>query len=128
LRCFLFNIVLDARIARGDHGVAIDGDVVDCGVPTGPLWGRGRSATRGEALEVEQAALRPWAGLCEGLEFAGLRQARRRLIERPDGLRVEQTGEGDWMLQFSLPPGSYATTMLESVLNLIDDSAARGAI
>jgi len=57
-RSYLFNRVLSARIEQGSWQQLLAGDVAtETGFPTGPMWGRGRSATAVEALAVEQAAL-----------------------------------------------------------------------
>ncbi len=114
LRAELFNRVLQARCAAGSAATLIEGDVAEDGLPTGPLWGRGRSAASGEALAVEQAALASAARLCEALEFSGVSQARRKLFELPRGLRVQSLGVDCFELQFTLPPGAYATSMLAS--------------
>ncbi|MDH3643541.1 MAG: tRNA pseudouridine(13) synthase TruD, partial [Gammaproteobacteria bacterium] len=111
LRGFLFNEVLGRRVANHSWCNALPGDVAEERGPTGPLWGRGRSSTGDEAGEVEAAALAPHAELCEGLEYAGVRQQRRALALRPEGLEWEADA-GDLQVRFRLPPGSYATSLL----------------
>ncbi|MEM9622709.1 MAG: tRNA pseudouridine(13) synthase TruD [Pseudomonadota bacterium] len=124
LRSVLFNKVLAARCEHAAaHGQAgpgwlIEGDVAVDGQPTGPLWGRGRSATQAAALTVEQAALAEEAGLCEALEHSGLDQARRKLYEIPGALEVTSPARDQLLLCFTLPPGAYATTMLAALVHL----------
>jgi tRNA pseudouridine13 synthase len=111
LRSFLFNEVLGARVQRGDWHRLIDGDVLENQAPTGPLWGRGRSATGGAAAVVESGALARHQEILEGLEHAGLRQARRTLLLKAADLDWEQDGS-DLKLDFSLATGGYATSFL----------------
>lgn len=129
LRSFLFNEVLARRVADGTWNRLLPGDAAvplprpatcagpDCRVPTGPLWGRGRSAAQGEALAVEQAALEPYADLRDGLEHAGVEQQRRSLVLKAADLQWERHHQ-DLALDFSLPPGTYATTLLGAVFEL----------
>jgi tRNA pseudouridine13 synthase len=122
LRSLLFNEVLAKRVELGNYAEVIEGDVLVQGLPTGPLWGRGRSATVGAALEVEQLALQAHADTCEALEFTGVDQARRQLAMQPQNLRVESIDKSVQLLSFSLPPGAYATALLASVFNVVDHS------
>lgn len=118
LRSFLFNEVLAARVTAGNWRVLLDGDVPDTdGRPTGPLWGRGRSATAGSAAELEQAALTPHAKVQDGLEYAGLDQARRSLAMLPIGFERADCDEG-LLLSFTLGPGQYATSLLADRFDL----------
>ena len=117
LRSELFNAVLAHRAGRGDFPAPLPGDVLQEGVPTGPLWGRGRSATAGTALCLEQQALAPYAAICEQLEYAGVDQARRPLWVTPQHLKVEAAADM-CELTFTLPPGAYATALLEQAVVL----------
>lgn len=133
LRSFLFNEVLAARVADGSWSRLIDGDapmplprpegVDGPSVPTGPLWGRGRSAATGAALEIERAALAAHRDVCDGLEHAGLTQERRSLVLKPAGLSWQQSG-ADLELTFTLPPGGYATSLLAEVFDLESGSCS----
>lgn len=120
LRSELFNNVVASRCqlaqqqACAGPGMLLEGDVVVDGQPTGPLWGRGRSTTQAHALQLEQQALAPFAEICNALEFSGVEQARRKLFEAPLNLRVEALAEHQLLLNFALPPGVYATTMLST--------------
>lgn len=82
--------------------------------PTGPLWGRGRlrSAAAVQALELAALADDESARLRAGLEAAGLRQERRSLRLRPADLRWQWLADDAIQLDFSLPPGTYATVVL----------------
>ncbi|MCZ6711032.1 MAG: tRNA pseudouridine(13) synthase TruD [Gammaproteobacteria bacterium] len=137
LRSYLFNQVLARRVRDGSWCDLLAGDVrasenpetaAYC-VATAPLWGRGRSATTELAGELEAAALAPYAEICEGLEYAGVRQQRRTLVLRPDGLSWTTLGQ-DLSVRFDLLPGCYATTLLAEAfaLDLSPDSPTDAAI
>jgi tRNA pseudouridine13 synthase len=123
LRSLLFNEVLTKRVELGSYALEMQGDVLLAGLPTGPLWGRGRSATAGAALEIEKLALQAHADTCEALEFTGVDQARRQLAVQPHKLHIESVAENVQLLSFSLPPGAYATALLANTFNVIDHSS-----
>ena len=119
LRSELFNAVLSRRAATAAFPAAIPGDVLVDGLPTGPLWGRGRSAAQGAALEEEQAALEPYADICAELEFCGVSQDRRPLWVRPGHFEIADRG-AECQVSFVLPPGAYATAMLSQAVTLVE--------
>jgi tRNA pseudouridine13 synthase len=119
-RSHLFNLVLAARVARGDWNRSLPGDVSQ--EPSGPLWGRGRPQVNDETLAVEQAALAPLAQWQQGLEHCGLQQERRPLVLFP--------GQMSWVivddkvqLTFFLLPGQFATCVLRELFELLNQSA-----
>ncbi len=119
LRSYLFNQILTARIAQqtgNTVGISIlDGDVLERGVPTAPLWGRGRSRSSSQAAQIETDALEPFAEICAALEYAGVSQGRRAMWVKPEQFQATEIAEGQIELSFFLPPGAYATAMLASV-------------
>ncbi len=125
-RSFLFNEVLAARIRTGCLTRFMLGDALMDNVPTGPLWGRGRSPLTDEALAFESGVLEPYGRWCERLEHAGLSQERRPLLLRPSGIRVEAIARG-LELEFELPAGAFATAVL-AALGDFEDVAKRGGI
>jgi len=118
LRSYLFNEVLAARVRDGTWKEPLCGDVVECGWPSGPLWGRGRLATRGPVAELEEAAVAGLADIRDGLEHAGLTQERRPLGLKPLDFEWEVEPAGSLLLGFSLPPGAYATSLLREAFAL----------
>lgn len=122
LRSFLFNEVLAARVRHCNWKSCVEGDVLDLGHPTGPLWGRGRSGASLQAAEIEQLALAPYDWL-DDLEHAGVTQQRRPLVLMPSNFRCEQSEGGDLELSFSLPPGGYATVLLREAFDLYQPSS-----
>ena len=141
-RSLLFNQVLSKRVQAGTWNRAIRGDAMQLDGshsffivetldaeldarlerhdihPTGPLHGRGESPVQADCLELEQAVLREYAGWCSGLEAAGLKQDRRALRLVVSDLAGEASDDGDWQLQFSLPAGAYATTVLRELIDV----------
>ncbi|RRQ20030.1 tRNA pseudouridine(13) synthase TruD [Thiohalobacter thiocyanaticus] len=138
-RSFLFNRVLAERVRRGDWDRCLAGDVMqldgrsalfaapECEPeletrlkalevhPTGPLWGRGESLCSGECARLEADCLAAEAELREGLERAGPELDRRALRVRVEGLQVTPEGSDLW-LEFDLPAGSYATVLLDQLV------------
>ncbi|HEY5780621.1 MAG TPA: tRNA pseudouridine(13) synthase TruD [Lysobacter sp.] len=82
--------------------------------PTGPLWGKGtlRSTSACEALELAALEGSDADALRAGLEAEGLKQERRALRLRPEGLQWRWLDEGTLEVGFSLPAGTYATVVL----------------
>jgi tRNA pseudouridine13 synthase len=117
VRSFVFNEVLALRIQQGLWGQTLPGDVLDeAGGPTGPLWGRGRVATSDQAQALENGVAERHATLCNGMEHAGLDQARRALVSRPADLAWHWPQADELVLSFTLPAGHYATSVLNEVL------------
>ncbi len=118
VRSFVFNEVLALRIEQGLWGQALPGDVMDeAGKPTGPLWGRGRLSTTEQALALESGVAERHATICDGMEHAGLDQARRALVASPNGMSWEWPQADQLVLTFSLPAGNYATSVLNEILS-----------
>ena len=126
VRSFVFNDVLAQRIAQGLWGRSLPGDVTDdAGGPTGPLWGRGRVSTTDEAQALENGVAARHAALCDGMEHAGLDQERRSLVARPADLSWEWPQPDQLVLAFSLPAGTYATSVLNEVLRTTEPDRQR---
>ncbi len=125
LRGTLFNAVLDARMRQDNWDTLLPGDVADAqGLPTGPLWGRGRSATAQAAADIEREALLPFADVMDALEHAGVNQDRRSFVAEARNLTVEACADDALALRFTLPAGAYATVFLAQGFDLVDVSQA----
>ena len=137
-RSWIFNHILSARVKDSSWNQAVEGDVfmlkgsnsffretLDDAIiarvinqeinPSGALWGRGRLPTQGKIAELEQSIASQFTVLCEGLEKNGLKQERRSLRLNVNDLSCENLEEGIVSLNFSLPAGTYATTVLEEI-------------
>lgn len=139
-RSALFNAVLARRVIDGHWNVARPGEVlmlegshsiftvdaVDETIrqrvaafdahPTGPLWGAGELRSSGAVWELEQAVIADFPLFRDGLATAGLRQERRalRLIVREATLEFSDARTA--ILEFRLPAGAYATTVLRELM------------
>ncbi len=117
VRSFVFNEVLALRIQQGLWGKTLPGDVMDeADRPTGPLWGRGRVITTDQAQALENGVAERNATLCDGMEHAGLDQARRALVASPVDMSWDWPQANQLVLTFSLPAGNYATSVLNEIL------------
>ena len=124
LRSFLFNEVLGRRVADDSWQRPLDGEVELQGLPTGPLWGRGRPRSGGDVRALEESAIRQHGEIAQALEFVGLRQERRLLAAIPKDLSW-QVDDSALTVEFSLPPGTYATSVLREVGDFRDAAHAR---
>jgi tRNA pseudouridine13 synthase len=143
VRSYMFNQVLAERVSLGIWNRLINGDlamldgsrsVFPCRLPdrelerrcaefdihpTGPLPGRagkrGNSETAGEAAALEAAVLNHCDALLRALRGAGVDASRRSLRVVPGDLEW-QWGECCLALEFSLPPGAYATSVLRELV------------
>ena len=140
-RSQLFNAVLSRRVSEASWNRALPGDamqlqgshsyfvatVVDAELqqrvaehdvhPTGPLHGRGTAVVEAEALALEKAVLAGYSDWQAGLEAAGLKQERRALRLTLDDLEWTQPAAEALCLEFSLPAGAYATSVLRELLS-----------
>ena len=144
-RSFLFNEVLAARIAAGNWNQVLPGEALMLSgsrsyfianeideevlrrhaekdvLPSGPLWGRGELPSQLEAQALELSVLAEQTMFREGLEKAGLKQERRALCLSVNDLQWQWLPEGEHLqLQFSLPAGCYATSVLRELVNSRD--------
>lgn len=140
-RAHLFNLVLGARVTADNWRVALPGEILmlagaqrqfrndpaDATIgsrlatgdihPTGPLVGRQGHALQPDmdALMLERQVLAPWVDWCTGLERFGLDVDRRALRLMPQELHWCWDGD-DLVIGFTLPAGTYATTVLREVV------------
>lgn len=122
LRSLLFNKIAQAREVAGCSHNFIDGDAKEFNVPSGSLWGRGRTVLTADALEFETQALAADAWVCEALEFAGVDRSMRPLSVQPEDFSCAKLDDGALMLNFALPPGAYATVLLAQHFDIKDNS------
>lgn len=142
VRSNIFNLVVSHRLAQSKvHGM--DGDCVMLSgsksffvAPvwdqtmaerlqskdiqlSAPLWGRGEMLATADAGALELEALNGFEQDLKGLEEAGLNQERRSLLLEPQGLKW-QADDTTLVLEFMLPAGSYATSVLRELVNYQD--------
>ena len=147
-RSELFNRVLAARVRDASWDQGLDGEVwmlsgsrsvfgpepwsealaarlADFDIhPSGPLWGAGELRSAGRCAETELTALEDEDAIAlrTGLETAGLKQERRALRLVAEGLVWQWQEDSALHLEFMLPPGCYATALLQELGHYTDAS------
>ena len=121
MRSWLFNRFLSDRIDAGDWT-----QIAEHAESSGPLWGRGRLANDTQFSAAEAMLSEQYAQLCDVLEHNGLAQERRLLCQKPDALQWHWQ-DGDLCLQFALPSGTYATSLLDELSELREPEFQRDA-
>ena len=138
-RSALFNAVLARRVAEQTWNKALPGEVfmlagthsifgpqaLDAELlerlhrhdidPTGPMWGAGDLRTRDMVAQLERETVLRDGELATGLAAAELRQERRSLRMMPTDLEAEWLGSGCLELRFTLPSGSFATSLIREI-------------
>ena len=123
LRSFLFNKIFEKRRDAGFLGRCLEGDHCIDLIPTAPLWGRGRSVSKGKALELERDALAPFRDFCEALEYVDVHQGRRKIFEKAYSFGAHYDEERCTVkTSFCLSPGTYATVFLGQCFDLREAS------
>lgn len=139
VRSQLFNLLLAQRIENESLLAPVSGDVLiepftqrcvlwsaaDLSqqqrltsrelVLSAPLWGVGELYTQDQARQFEYHSMEPYREVCQQLESQGLRQERRAALLVPQGLAAHNEAEGQWRLEFSLPSGCFATSVLREL-------------
>jgi len=147
-RSFIFNSIISRRIELGYFNQLMRGDAcmlhgsqTVCKVDeitdeltqrlaehdvdiTASMWGAGELMTQFDALALEQSVGRQFPEFCQGLADLGLKQERRniRLVPSDADFTIgNNDGSDDCVtLHFTLPAGSYATTVLKELVNYRD--------
>lgn len=141
-RSYLFNRILAYRISRLLWNQAVAGDTYmfdqshscfksessDYEIirrleakeihPTGALWGRGEAGVSAETLNLEQAVIDSYPQLAEGLIACGVDKDRRALRVTVEDLHWQFVSDTQLELCFTLPAGSYATSVLREIIEL----------
>lgn len=139
VRSWLFNHLLSSRIKTGLWDKLLSGDCLmltgsqscfcveeadsttqqrlDNGEVslTGPMWGRGELMTSQEAKIFESDTVSAYEEIGQLLTEVGLKQERRALCLRPEGLKVEPVADDVAWIEFSLPAGAFATSVLREL-------------
>jgi tRNA pseudouridine13 synthase len=139
-RSYLFNQVVSARVSEKRYKQPILGDCVQFvgnrsffPLPdleehslqrlqsreiclTAPLWGAGELASESEAELYEINVLQAYKDLQDGLANNGLRQERRPLLLVPEKLTSTWLDDQSVCIDFYLPSGCYATSVLRELI------------
>ena len=137
-RSWIFNQILSERIRQGTWNQAINGDVfmlegshswfaealsdeikqrVDAKKlhPTGALWGKGDLGSQHDMQIIEEKVGQQYHHLIQGLCDNKLKQERRSLRLPVDSIECKVINNQDLLLNFYLPSGSYATSVLREL-------------
>ena len=138
-RSWIFNQILSQRVQAQTWNKAVEGDVfmfssskswfaepLDDSIlqrvaekqlnPTAALWGLGDLASQHAIQQLEQKIAADNVHFCQGLEAHKLRQDRRSLRLFVNDIEAHWLDKQSLQLRFSLPAGSYATTVLDEIL------------
>ncbi|GGJ81744.1 tRNA pseudouridine synthase D [Pseudomonas matsuisoli] len=141
-RSWLFNRTLAMRVAAQSWNTAHIGDLLsftdsrsffaageaECQDPrldildlhpTGPLWGEGDSPAAGETFVLEQKVAQAHPDLARWLTTAGLTHERRVLRLPIKGLAWHYPGPDILQLEFVLPSGCFATSVIRELVELL---------
>ena len=140
-RSAIFNAILDLRVEDASWNRIIDGDLANldgsgsvfavdevtaeledrCASfdihPTGTLWGDGAPLTGGRAAQFEREAAAGFEALCTALESNRVDAASRPLRLVVKNLTWEFGDDVLW-LDFELPKGGYATTVISQLADI----------
>jgi tRNA pseudouridine13 synthase len=143
-RSEIFNHILAERVRQGNWNTPLDGDVfmfsdsqsfftaealdedIQCRVrdkaihPSGVLWGKQPSTATGAALAIEDRIADTLSEFAAGLASADMETSRRPLRLCPDNLTWNLENPGTLQLNFVLPSGAYATTVLRELVTMTD--------
>ena len=141
-RSYLFNQILSERVAAGSWNRALAGDTFmfdgskscfksqlpDNEIlrrleaktihPSGVLWGKGELDVSADAHVVEQKVIDAYDELAQGLVTFGVEKARRVLRVNVENLEWQFNDHTTLQLCFTLPAGSYATSLLREIIGV----------
>jgi tRNA pseudouridine13 synthase len=141
-RSYLFNQILADRVMRKSWNQPVAGDTYmfdlshscfkseqpDAEIirrldakeihPTGALWGRGEADVSADTLSIEQGIIDAYPQLAEGLIACAVDKDRRGLRVNVQDLSWRFVNDATLELGFTLPAGSYATSLLREIIEL----------
>lgn len=148
-RSLIFNHVIDERIKNNTFDQVTDGDVlmlsgtqsvfvadeIDEAIKTrlnekdiditAPMWGAGELMTTQSVMSFEQSVGSQYQEFCDGLAKFGLKQERRRIRLCVENANIHVEND-TVVLTFTLPAGSYATTVIRELLDYTDLTQRQG--
>jgi tRNA pseudouridine13 synthase len=139
-RSYLFNQILSYRVTRKTWNQAVAGDIYmfdlshsffksespDADIirrldakeihPTGALWGKGDADVSADTLSLEHRIIDAYPQLAQGLIDCAVDKDRRALRVNVQDLQWQFVNDTLLELCFTLPPGSYATSVLREII------------
>lgn len=144
-RSFLFNLIVAARVERGNWTKPVNGDCLslsgsqsyfNCQHPDNDIYTRVKqgdlyisswmagiqdSDTTETACQLEQSAIEKYKHWIDGLVRLKVASGRRPIRLLPQDFRICNYSEGEVIVEFKLPTGSFATSLLRELF-IIDDA------
>ena len=141
-RSYLFNQILACRVSRKNWNQPMAGDtyqfdlshscfkseVPDAEIirrleikdihQTGALWGKGDAGVSADTLDLEQGIIDAYPELAQGLIACGVDNDRRALRVNVQALQWQFVSDTTLKLDFTLPAGSYATSLLREIIDM----------
>ena len=141
-RSYLFNQILAFRVSSELWNQAVAGDtymfdlshscfkseLADAEIirrldakeihATGALWGRGEAGVSADTLKIEQDIIDAYPQLAQGLISCAVDKDRRALRVNVQDLHWQFVNDDLLELNFTLPAGSYATSVLREIIEL----------
>ena len=141
-RSYLFNQILADRVTRNNWNQPVAGDTYmfdlshscfksglpDAEIirrldakeihPTGALWGRGETGVSADTQSIEQGIIDAYPQLAQGLIDSEVDKDRRTLRVNVQDLHWQFVNDTTLELVFTLPAGSYATSVLREIIKL----------
>jgi tRNA pseudouridine13 synthase len=139
-RSYLFNQILAYRVTRKIWNQPVAGDIYmfdlshscfkselpDAEIirrldakeihPTGVLWGRGEADVSADTLNIERGIIDVYPQLAQGLIACAVDKDRRALRVNVQDLNWQFVNDTTLELGFTLPAGSYATSVLREII------------
>lgn len=142
-RSWLFNRVLAVRVAEQSWNQVLPGDLLSFTDsrsffpaeqtsrddprlaaldlhPTGPLWGQGSSPAQAQVQVLEDQIAEQELDLCRWLAGADMRQERRTLRLPISELTWHYPAPDILQLEFVLPSGCFATSVVRELVDLVE--------
>jgi len=141
-RSYLFNLIICKRVQLDNWNQAVSGDVMQLNgtnsiftidsadeviqnrvlkqdiFPAAPLWGVGEEKAKNEALCIQQSALESYEPWQHALEQKKLQKSYRPLVLPVKDLCWQWQSKNELILQFKLPSGAYATSVLRELIQV----------
>jgi tRNA pseudouridine13 synthase len=141
-RSYLFNQILAYRVIRKSWNQPVAGDTYmfdlshscfkselpDAEIirrleakeihSTGALWGKGEAGVSTDALKIEQSIINDHAEIDQGLIACAVEMDRRALMVNVQDLQWQFVNDDLLDLSFTLPAGSYATSVLREIIEV----------
>lgn len=125
---YLFNEILNKRIDEGIGLGATEGDILEDGIATAPLFGFDSKLAEGKPGEIEKKVLKEHDRKLGDFKVKSFPEmscsgARKKILVFPKNIKIKEItpdelseGKLKLALSFSLDKGNYATTILRELM------------